>query len=31
MKMKGVSGQYFFVNSNKFSVPVAFTLKSIIG
>ena len=29
--MNGEFGQYFLVNSNKFKVPVALTLKSIFG
>ena len=29
--MKLAFGQFFFVSSNKFKVPVALTLKSIIG
>ena len=31
INIKGASGQKFFVSSNKFKVPVALTLKSIIG
>ena len=31
INIKGELGQKVLVNSNKFKVPVAFTLKSIIG